>query len=273
MLLRRFPIACLSLFFACLLALLASAAPQESVDRQAYARDYVKFLVVQLEQWSKEFPHQFHLALMRPPVDSSKLSEAAKAGASELGESIQRLAALTNAKDLTTSVEFRSQLEKSLASAKELNQAMGSQRFSAGLQSDWDQIRSTLNNLARIYKVETLAFLEAPGAGEGGRGGRGGRGAAAAATANVAPVVPPGAVLGYVVDQACAKRGKGMWTNTACIERCIRDGDKIVLVTEEGKVFQISNQDKITADSYGARVIVVGKTDGDVITVDSLKAI
>src|SRR5689334_2397141 len=176
MVIRRFPVACLSLSFACVLALLATAAPQESIDRESYARDYAKFLVIQLNQWSKEFPQKFHLALMRPPVDSSKLSEAAKAGASELGASIERMAALSNAKDLLSNVEFRSQLEKSLASAKELNQAMGSQRFPSGLQSDWDQIRSTLNNLARIYKVETLAFLEAPGDGEGGRGGRGGRG-------------------------------------------------------------------------------------------------
>jgi len=252
-----------------LLALLASAAPQESYDREGYARDHVKFLVLQLDQWSKEFPHQFHLALMRPPVDASKLSEAAKASASELGDSIKFLAGLSNAKDLMTNAGFRGELEKSLAAAKDLNQAMASQRFPAGLQSDWDQIRSTLNNLARVYKLEMLAFLEAPGAGEGGRGGRGGRGAAAAATA--APVVPPGGVAGYIVDQSCAKRGKGMWTNTSCIERCIRDGDKIVLVTEEGKVYQISNQDKITADTYGQRVVVVGKTEGDIITVDSLK--
>src|SRR5262245_58758759 len=257
---RRFPMACLSLLAVCLLAVLAGASPQETVDRDAYARDYVKFLVLQLEQWSTEFPRQFHLAVMRPPVDSTKMSESAKASASELGESIKRLAALSGARDVITNSGFRSELDKSLAAAKELNQAMGSQRFPAVLQTDWDQIRSTLNSLARIYKAELLAYLEAPG-GEGGRG-RGGRGPAAA-TANAAPVVPPGGVLGYVVDEACAKRGKGMWTNTTCIQRCIRDGDKIVLVTEEGKVFHIQNQDKITADSYGQRVVVVGKTEGD----------
>src|SRR5258707_15105712 len=109
MLLRRFPIACLSLCFAGLLALLASAAPQESVDREGYARDHVKFLVLQLDQWSKEFPHQFRLALMKPPVDAAKLSEAAKASASELGESIKHLAALSNARDLMTNAGFRGQ--------------------------------------------------------------------------------------------------------------------------------------------------------------------
>ena len=45
----------------------------------------------------------------------------------------------------------------------------------------------------------------------------------------------------------------------------------MVLVTEEGKVFQISNQDKITPESYGQVVTLTGKTEGDTITVDSLK--
>src|SRR5712692_5613598 len=245
---------------AFLLALLVSAAPQDGVNRDAYARDHVKFLVLQLDQWSKEFPQQFYKSLMQPPVDASKLSEAAKASAGELGDGLKRLAVLSGAKDPLTNADFRTQLEKALASSKELNQAMASQRFPAVLQSDWDQMRSTLNNLARVYKMETIAVLEAPAAG-GGRGGRGGRGA---------PAVVPGGIAGYIVDVSCAKRGKGMWTNAECVARCLRDGDKIVLVTEEGKIYQIANQDKITADTYGQRVIVGGKTEGDIITVDSL---
>jgi hypothetical protein len=219
----------------------------------------VRFLVLQLDQWSKEFPQQFYAALMRPPIDPSKLSEPAKAGPGELAESIKRLAALSAANDVMTNAEFRSQLQKSLDSSKEFNQAMSVQRFPAPLQSSWDQLRSTLNNLARVYKLDALAALEPPAAG-GGRGGRGGRGPA-----------PPGALVGYIVDVACAKRGKGMWANAQCVERCVRDGDKVVLVTEEGKIFQISNQDKITADTYGQVVTLTGKTDGDTITVDSLK--
>jgi hypothetical protein len=272
MLLRRFPIACLAVGLAFLLALMAlavSAAPQEN-DRDARAREYVQFLVLQLDQWSKEFPHQFYLAMMRPPVDATKMSDGAKAGAGELGDSIGRLASLSNARDLMTNVEFRSQLDKALAAAKDLNQAMGTQRFPAPLQNDWDQIRSTLNNLARIYKLEMLAVLDAPGGG--GRGGRGGRGGAAAAAGQTpATGVVAGGLAGYIVDQSCAKRGKGMWTNNECIAKCLRDGDKIVLVTEEGKVYQISNQDKITPETYGQVVTLIGKTDGDTITVDSLK--
>ena len=244
---------CRLVLAACLLALL-NAAPQDSQER---TREYVQFLVLQLDQWSTEFPKQFNFALMQPPVDSSKLSEAAKASAGDLGESIKRLSALSTGKDVTSSAEFRSQLEKALAASKELNQVMASQRFPAVLQGSWDQIRSTLNNLARVYKLETLAALEPPGGGRGGRTAR-------------APA-PGGGLAGYIVDLSCAKRGKGMWANAECVARCVRDGDKIVLVTEEGKVYQISNQDKITPESYGQIVTLTGKTDGDTITVDSLK--
>ena len=242
---------------ACMLMLLSTASPQD-VDREAYAREHVRFLVLQLDQWSTEFPQQYYAALMRPPVDSSRLSEAAKAGPGELGEAIKRLSALRGANDVLTNSEFRSQLAKAIESSKEFNQGMSAQRFPTVLQSSWEQLRSTLNNLARVYKLGGLAVLEPPAAG--GRGGRGARGPA-----------PVGALVGYIVDLACAKRGKGMWTNAQCVERCVRDGDKVVLVTEDGKIFQISNQDKITADSYGQVVTLTGKTDGDTITVESLK--
>jgi len=247
----------------------AGLLAQEPFDRDAYAREHVRFLVVQLDQWSKEFPQQFYAALMQPPVDATKLTDAAKNGPAEFGDSIKRLTALSNAKDLLSNAEFRSQLEKTIGAMKEMNQAMSVQRFPAVLQSDWDQIRSTLNNLARVYKIETLATLEPPAAG-GGRGGRGGRGPA---TATAAPggVAPGGGLSGYIVDLSCSKRGKGMWNNPECVARCVRDGDKVVLVTEEGKIYQISNQDKITPESYGQVVTLTGKQDGDTITVDSLR--
>jgi hypothetical protein len=267
--LRRFAVGCLAACAASLPALFLSAAPQDGYDRDAYARDYVQFLVLQLNQWSKEFPQHFYQAMMQPPVDAGKLSPTAKAGAGELGDSLQRLASLSTAKDLTTNAGFRGQLDKTLAAAKEVNQAMASQRFPATLQSDWDQIRSTLNNLARTYKLDMLAVLEAPGGG-GGRGGRGGRGPAPA-TATAATGLVPGGLAGYIVDMSCAKRGKGMWANAECVARCVRDGDKVVLVSEDGKIYQISNQDKIVPESYGQVVTLTGKTEGDTITVESLK--
>jgi hypothetical protein len=123
------------------------------------------------------------------------------------------------------------------------------------VQSSWDQVRSTLNNLARVYTLETLAVLEPPAAGRGG-------GAASGPKA--------GGLAGYIVDLSCAKRGKGMWSNAECVARCVRDGDKLVLVTEAGKIYQIANQDKIAPETYGQLVTFTGKTEGDVITVESL---
>ena len=74
---------------------------------------------------------------------------------------------------------------------------------------------------------------------------------------------------GYVVDQTCSGK-KAMWTDSECVARCVRRGSEVVLVSENGTVYKISNQDKVTKDSYGKKVTVTGKIDGDTITVDSL---
>jgi len=268
MLRGRWPIAPRAVAAAWTTLLCAGAAPQESFDREKSAREYVQFLVLQLDQWSTEFPKQFYAAMMKPPIDSSKLSEGAKSGPAEFAESSRRLAALSKAPDLMTNAAFHNQLRKTLDATREMNQAMSVQRFPAVLQNSWDQIRSTLNILARVYKLDMIAVLDPPASG----GGRGGRGAAAAATA-AAPVTGPvpGGLAGYIVDLSCAKRGKGMWVNAECVARCVRDGDKVVLVTDDGKIYQIANQDKITPESYGQVVTLTGKTDGDTITVASLK--
>jgi len=264
---RHIPMVCLIGSIA-LLVTLPTVAQQGSVDREAYAREQVQFLTLELDQWTKDFPHQFYAALMTPPRDASKLSDSVKAGAEDLGSSVKDLYALSSTKDVTTNAKFKEQMEKTIAAAKQVNQAMGTQRFPDPLQSDWEQIRTNLNSLARIYKVEALAILEPPGGGGGGRGGRGGN----AAPTAVAKAVAPGAgVTGYVVDQSCALKGKGMWTNAQCIERCIRDGDTVVVVTEEGKVFRVGNPDKIGSESYGQKVTLLGKVDADVIVVSGLQ--
>jgi hypothetical protein len=232
--------------------------PQTRYDREKSAQDYVQFQVLELDQWIASFPHDYNAALMRPPVDAAKLPEAARSGATDLRGSLTKLETLSRAKDLLTSAEFRAELTKALTAAAQVNQAMGSQRFPSALYSDWDQVRTNLNNLARIYKVETLAVLEPPSSGGGGRGTK-------------KEVAAAGGLSGYIVDQQCATRGKAMWVNADCVARCIREGDKVVLVTEEGKVYQIANPNRIETDTYGQKVTIVGKTNGDTVTVDSLR--
>src|SRR4051794_21945860 len=167
MLTNRFSIAGAAVCCAFVSAVFLAASPQD-VDRDKYAREYVQFLVLQLDQWTKGFPHAYNLAAMQPPVDLSKMSAAAKTGGDDLRECIMRLSTLSHARDLMSTSDFRSQLDRALAISKAVNAPMGSQRFPVMLQSDWDQIRSTLNTLARIYKRESLAFLEPPA--PGGRG-------------------------------------------------------------------------------------------------------
>ncbi len=242
----------------CAAAILSPAAPQAASDADVRAREYVQFLVQQLDQWTRDLPQAYNLAMVRPPVDVSALSEPEKAGAGNLRESVQRLTALSQSKDLPVNPAFRAQLEETVRAATPLNAALGKQRFPEGIETDWAQIRTTLNSLAAIYKYSELAVLEAPGSGSG-------------RSKQAVVAIPAGAVTGYVVDQRCAATGKSMWSNAACVQKCVRDGDKVVFVTEQGKVFQFASPEKIDAESYGQKVAVTGKTDGDTITVASLR--
>ena len=75
---------------------------------------------------------------------------------------------------------------------------------------------------------------------------------------------------GYVIDKNCASK-KAMWGNEACAQACIKKGAAAVFVTEDGKVYTVANQDKVTPMA-GKKVTISGKMDGDSITVDTVKA-
>ena len=75
-------------------------------------------------------------------------------------------------------------------------------------------------------------------------------------------------VTGYIIDKSCAGK-KEMMGDEACAKRCIGRGQPAVLATEDGKVYNIANQDKVR-DSAGKKVTVTGKMDGDTITVASI---
>jgi hypothetical protein len=74
---------------------------------------------------------------------------------------------------------------------------------------------------------------------------------------------------GFVEDTACSKM-PAMKGDAACAQKCIKGGSPAVLVTEDGKIYKIANQDKIVA-SAGLNVTVEGKLKGDTLTVDSVK--
>jgi len=74
---------------------------------------------------------------------------------------------------------------------------------------------------------------------------------------------------GFVEDTACSSKPE-MKGDAACAQKCIKGGSPAVLVTPEGKVYKIANQDKIVA-SAGMDVTVTGKLKCDTLTVDSVK--
>jgi uncharacterized protein DUF5818 len=74
---------------------------------------------------------------------------------------------------------------------------------------------------------------------------------------------------GFVEDTACSTKA-GMKDNAACAAKCIKGGSPAVLVSEDGKIYKIANQDKIVAHA-GEKVTVTGKLDGETITVDDVK--
>jgi hypothetical protein len=74
---------------------------------------------------------------------------------------------------------------------------------------------------------------------------------------------------GFVEDQACAGKPE-MKGDAACAQKCIKGGSPAMLVTPDGKIYKISNQDKIVA-SAGQNVTVTGKLKGDTLTIDTVK--
>lgn len=75
---------------------------------------------------------------------------------------------------------------------------------------------------------------------------------------------------GYIVDKNCAGK-KEMWGNEACAQSCMKRGAPAVFVTEDGKIYQVSDQSKVK-DVAGKKVTLTGKMKGDTITVTDVKA-
>ena len=78
---------------------------------------------------------------------------------------------------------------------------------------------------------------------------------------------------GYIVDASCAgKQGAKTASedHSACAAKCIKGGAAAVLVTPDGKIYKIHNQDAVTAHA-GHKVTITGKMMDDSIHADSVK--
>jgi Protein of unknown function (DUF5818) len=74
---------------------------------------------------------------------------------------------------------------------------------------------------------------------------------------------------GTIMDTKCSSN-KAMRENAACAEKCIKGGSPAVLVTDDGTVYKIADQDKVVAHA-GHKVTITGTMDGDTIRVESVK--
>ena len=74
---------------------------------------------------------------------------------------------------------------------------------------------------------------------------------------------------GTVTDSMCsAKHVAGTKDDVACAEKCMKMGDKSVLVVGD-KVYKIENQEAV-AKHIGHKVNVSGKMTGDTIHIDKV---
>lgn len=78
---------------------------------------------------------------------------------------------------------------------------------------------------------------------------------------------------GMIVDKECSVRGKGMWYNQDCINRCIRDGQPAVLAVDEDKIYAIANQDKVPEEAYGMKVKITGTLADGTLTIEKIEVL
>jgi hypothetical protein len=74
---------------------------------------------------------------------------------------------------------------------------------------------------------------------------------------------------GFVEDTKCSTTA-AMKNDADCAKKCIKGGSPAVLVTADGKIYKIANQDKIVAHA-GETVTVNGSVKDDTITIASVK--
>jgi hypothetical protein len=74
---------------------------------------------------------------------------------------------------------------------------------------------------------------------------------------------------GYIIDQKCSSK-KEMLGDVECAQICMKGGSPAVLVTADGKIYKIADQDKVK-ESAGKKVTITGTLNQDTIKVESVK--
>ena len=78
-------------------------------------------------------------------------------------------------------------------------------------------------------------------------------------------------VKGTISDSKCGKaHADASEKSMKCVNGCVKGGQKAVLITEDGKILQIADQDKVAAH-LGHKVTISGDIKGDTVHVESVK--
>lgn len=76
---------------------------------------------------------------------------------------------------------------------------------------------------------------------------------------------------GHISDAKCgAAHSDHSEKSINCVRACVKGGQKPVFVTEDKKVLQIANPDKVM-NHLGHQVKVTGNLDGETLTIESLQ--
>ena len=85
---------------------------------------------------------------------------------------------------------------------------------------------------------------------------------------------------GRVSDSRCgakhmtaAEHGGKQMSDAECVSACVHGGAKYVIVTDDGKIYQIKNQDFVDLPTSAAEMVTIsGNLAGDTITVTKIAA-
>ena len=79
----------------------------------------------------------------------------------------------------------------------------------------------------------------------------------------------PESIVGRLVDKKCSAN-KAMWENRECVLKCVKDGQPLVLVTDDGRIYELDRQDK-AFEFAGDKVKVSGSVSDSSISVTSIE--
>lgn len=120
------------------------------------AKTDVGGIVDRLQKASGQFKEDFDKAVEHSMIDGTRLEANAKHRADDLHDAANKLGDVYHDKKDKNNPAVKDQVDKTIATASELNRVMTAHRFTDKLQRDWDLLRSDLNALAAMYNLSPL---------------------------------------------------------------------------------------------------------------------